>query len=282
MLIFKYNQIYNFLVFLSCIVYPMLDEFVLNKLAPFGITENFLNIFNNSITSFLLHSEHKKVENKTIIFSDLHANLPALEMTFSFAEKNGINSFISLGDLIEYNTHNDEVLDLIQSYNSRFIANIRGNHDDGMLKENHFLSALFQDIINKEHGQFLFTLHQNDLITINNKQVLLCHSNPWNVDALYLFPEEVAFMEYFLKILSCDGFMFGHTHFVTWYKSLNDLKFAFNPGSLGVSRDGNKALHFSVLDPNEKKFELYEFLHENNDFTKIYQTPPQKIDEFHF
>ena len=258
----------------------MLNYLDFEKLRRYGITEHFISHFNNEINNFIENTAIKKVVSQTILFSDLHANLQAFEIMLRFAKEHGIDSFISLGDLIEYNNQNNEVLELILSNSYKFVSNLRGNHDEGIINGDEFVSNLFQDHIKKDLGQVLFTLSNNDVININGKKILLCHSNPWNADILYLFPEMENFLDYFLEFLNCDGFFFGHTHFVTFYKSISNSKIAFNPGSLGVSRDGNKTLHFSVLKPIEQKIELYELLHFEEHFTKILSETPIKIDEF--
>lgn len=261
----------------------MLEKYQQKRLLRYGINENSISHFNNTISDYLKTARPKKVTENTIIFSDIHANYPALQLMHRFAQDNNIDSFISLGDIIEYNNQNDEVLYFMRSLNQKFLSNIRGNHDNGTLNNEKFISNLFQDIIDESLGNYLLNLPQNDVITINGKKILLCHSNPWNADILYLFPEETNFFEYFLKKLDCDGFLFGHTHFVTFYKSkaLNN-KFAFNPGSLGVSRDGENKLYFSVLEPLDQKFTIYGFTSELPENPGWKDTKISKIQDFRF
>ena len=151
-----------------------------------------------------------------------------------------------------------------------------------MVNGDYFISALFQENIDKNLGNLLLTLSYNEIITVKKKKILLCHSNPWNLDVLYLFPGNVNYFDYFFEKLSCDGFMFGHTHFVTWYNSKQHSKFAFNPGSLGVSRDGSNKLHFSLLDPEVEKIEMYEITHKEQDYLNILDPIPLKVDEYYF
>ena len=258
----------------------MLDEAELKRLQRFGINESFINHFNKMIIDFISTSTPKSITEPVIIFSDIHANYPSLELTLKFAEEHDISSFISLGDLIEYNNQNDEVLELIYQLGTKCISSLKGNHDDGVLKEDYFVSTMFHDHIKKELGEKILNLPQNDIITVNGKKILLCHSNPWNVDILYLFPENKNILDYFLEKLPCEGFMFGHTHLVTWQRATNYNKFAFNPGSLGVSRDGTKSLHFAVLDPNKNKIELFETFHSDKSYSEILSKEPVKVDEF--
>lgn len=258
----------------------MIEQLDFKKLQRFGITENFIIQFNKMMIEFTNQTIPKNITKNTIIFSDLHANLPALEMIINFAEEHEIKSFISLGDLIEYNNYNNEVLNLIQANTNNFISNLKGNHDDGTIHDNKFISNMFHEIIDKDLGNILLNLPQIDMIKINDKKILLCHSNPWNVDIIYLFPESTNFLEYFLDKLPCDGFMFGHTHILTWYKSIKSNKLAFNPGSLGVSRDGSQTLYFSVSKPKEQKIEIFEIKHDKQDYSKLLSEKPIKTTEY--
>jgi len=63
---------------------------------------------------------------KYAIFSDVHANLPALEV---FVEDSGeqADGYICLGDVVDYGPWNDECIDLIQSLPG--IVYLEGNHE---------------------------------------------------------------------------------------------------------------------------------------------------------
>lgn len=254
----------------------MLDEIYKRNLLRFGITAKYIDYFNERISKYLASAKPIKLEQPAIIFSDVHANLPALELVFKFANENNIESFISLGDLIEYNTFNNEVLDLIKTHSSKFLINIKGNHDDGVMQEDKFVSTIYLDIIRKDLGEFLVGLLHNGLITINGKKILMCHSNPWNLDVLYMFPGDLSLFDYFLRHLEIDGIMFGHTHLVTFYQSEGSNKFVFNPGSLGIVRDGSQELHFAIIYPEEEKIVVY------NIFDGKYDLFPEKSKEFTF
>src|SRR5690554_3197117 len=63
---------------------------------------------------------------KIILFSDIHANLPALDAFFEDIEKHQPDAIYCLGDLVGYNVWPNEVISEIRS---RRIATISGNHD---------------------------------------------------------------------------------------------------------------------------------------------------------
>ncbi|HEY0054609.1 MAG TPA: metallophosphoesterase family protein, partial [Pedobacter sp.] len=60
------------------------------------------------------------------LFSDIHANLPALKGFFKDVEQRKVDALYCLGDLVGYNTWPDEVIAEIRK---RGIPTIAGNHD---------------------------------------------------------------------------------------------------------------------------------------------------------
>src|ERR1700754_3155526 len=66
---------------------------------------------------------------KIALFSDIHANLPALEAFFTSIEEQKPDSIYCLGDLVGYNTWPNEVINAIRQ---RHIPTIAGNYDYGV------------------------------------------------------------------------------------------------------------------------------------------------------
>jgi predicted phosphodiesterase len=60
------------------------------------------------------------------LFSDIHANLPALE-TFVAATRDAVDAYICLGDVVDYGPWNDECVDLVLSLPK--IVYLEGNHE---------------------------------------------------------------------------------------------------------------------------------------------------------
>jgi len=63
---------------------------------------------------------------RVAVFSDVHANLPALE-TFLQATEGEVDSYLCLGDVVDYGPWNDECLDRIRSLPG--IILLEGNHE---------------------------------------------------------------------------------------------------------------------------------------------------------
>ena len=66
---------------------------------------------------------------KIALFSDIHANLPALEAFFKSVEEQKPDAIYCLGDLVGYNIWPNEVINEIRK---RGIPTIAGNYDQGM------------------------------------------------------------------------------------------------------------------------------------------------------
>ncbi len=66
---------------------------------------------------------------KIALFSDIHANLPALEAFFKDVDERKPDAIICLGDLVGYNIWPNEVINAIKK---RSIPTIAGNYDQGI------------------------------------------------------------------------------------------------------------------------------------------------------
>ena len=66
---------------------------------------------------------------KIALFSDVHANLPALEAFFKDVDSRKPDTIYCLGDLVGYNIWPNEVINAIRKRN---IPTIAGNYDFGI------------------------------------------------------------------------------------------------------------------------------------------------------
>ena len=72
---------------------------------------------------------------KTVILSDIHGNREALFVILDSVKKNGAESIIILGDIIDYGPHSDEVIEMIKEFPLPLICNIWGNHESAVMNE---------------------------------------------------------------------------------------------------------------------------------------------------
>lgn len=198
---------------------------------------------------------------KIALFSDIHANLPALEAFFEDVEKHSPDATYCLGDLVGYNIWPNEVVNEIRK---RRIPTIAGNYDFGIgrssddcgcayksdeEKANGAISISFTNsMVRDEERAYLRSLpaHINVEFKLNNGSVnlLLVHGSPRRINE-YLFEDrKEKSMVRILRDASADILCFGHTH-QPYHKALLDYdegsiyRHAINIGSIGKPKDGD-------------------------------------------
>ncbi len=209
------------------------------------------------------------------LFSDIHANLPALEAFFDDVEKRRPDQIFCLGDLVGYNIWPNEV---IREIRRRGIPTIAGNYDYGIgrasddcgcayktdeEKANGAVSISFTNqIVQPAERQYLRELPRHirlefELTGSDPLQVLLVHGSPRKINE-YLFEdrEEKSLLR-ILESANADVLCFGHTH-KPWHRILNSgtdaephYRHAVNIGSVGKPKDGDPRggyvlLHFDA------------------------------------
>ncbi|HXB94891.1 MAG TPA: metallophosphoesterase family protein [Puia sp.] len=199
---------------------------------------------------------------KIALFSDIHANLPALEAFFKDVEQKQPDALYCLGDLVGYNSWPNEVINEIRR---RRIPTIAGNYDFGIgrhsddcgcayktdeEKANGAVSiSLTNELVKDEERRYLRTLpaHIHIEFQLNNDKMnlLFVHGSPRKINE-YLFEDREE--KSLLRIMHDSGadiLCFGHTH-KPYHRILNDgtgnrahFRHAINIGSVGKPKDGD-------------------------------------------
>src|SRR5476651_794828 len=86
---------------------------------------------------------------KIALFSDIHANLPALEAFFVDVEKQKPDAIYCLGDLVGYNIWPNEVINEIRK---RKIPTIAGNYDFGIGRVSNDCGCAYKTDLEKANG----------------------------------------------------------------------------------------------------------------------------------
>ncbi len=205
------------------------------------------------------------------LFSDVHANLPALEACLKSIDRPKSQMPVyCLGDLVGYNIWPNEVIDEIRK---RGIPTIAGNYDFGIgrtsddcgcaYKEEHEkemgkVSISFTNsIVKEEERKYLRTLpaHIKVEFQLNNDRLnlLLVHGSPRRINE-YLFEDRDE--KSLLRIMDqsdADIMCFGHTH-KPYHRILSGgpqeaprYRHAINIGSAGKPKDGNPKGCYIIL-----------------------------------
>jgi putative phosphoesterase len=211
---------------------------------------------------------------KIALFSDIHANLPALEAFFKDVDSRNPDSIYCLGDLVGYNIWPNEVIEEIRR---RKIPTIAGNYDFGIgrmsndcgcayktdqEKANGDISISFTNqIVNDDERKYLRTLpaHIKVEFQLNNDKLnlLLVHGSPRKINE-YLFEdrEEKSLLR-IMQDADADIMCFGHTH-KPYHRILNSgndetphYRHAVNIGSVGKPKDNNPKGCYVILTVND-------------------------------
>ena len=211
---------------------------------------------------------------KIVLFSDIHANLPALEAFFKDIEKVKPDAIYCLGDLVGYNIWPNEVINEIRK---RGIPTIAGNYDFGIgrtsddcgcayktddEKANGAVSISYTNsIVNTEERQYLRSLpaHIKLEFQLNNDKLnlLLVHGSPRKINE-YLFEDrDEKSMLRIMENADADIMCFGHTH-KPYHRILNSgtedqihFRHAINIGSVGKPKDGDSRGGYVLLTIDE-------------------------------
>lgn len=216
----------------------------------------------------------KTSKMKIALFSDIHANLPALEAFFADVETKNPDSIYCLGDLVGYNIWANEVINEVRK---RKIPTIAGNYDFGIgrmsndcgcayktepEKANGSVSISFTNSIMKDDERaYLRTLpaHIKVEFQLNEDKLnlLLVHGSPRKINE-YLFEDrEEKSMLRIMEQADADIMCFGHTH-KPYHRILNSgidgqdhFRHAINIGSVGKPKDSNPQGGYVMLTIND-------------------------------
>jgi len=196
------------------------------------------------------------------LFSDIHANYPALEACLKNIEEQKPDAVYCLGDLVGYNIWPNEVINEIRR---RRIPTIAGNYDQGIgltsndcgcayktdrEKEMGAISISYTNsIVNDDERNYLRTLptHIRIEFQLNNDKLnlLLVHGSPRKINE-YLFEDrDEKSMLRIMEGADADIMCFGHTH-KPYHRILPansgeypHYRHAINIGSVGKPKDGD-------------------------------------------
>ncbi|ANF49703.1 serine/threonine protein phosphatase [Chryseobacterium glaciei] len=200
------------------------------------------------------------------IFSDVHGNLPALEVVLNDIEERGIHQKFCLGDLVDFAPWGNEVIEKIKNLN---IPCLMGNHDERIAFDIPVI-PLTKHSEEETAARFLAIDHSKKYITKENKKYLSelpfhlklnykIGKKHWNIQLVhsslksndtYLYESEND--NIFIDLLNdsqSDVVIMGHTHLS--FKKYFDGKWAINSGSVGRSREENRLASYVILTLDE-------------------------------
>lgn len=203
------------------------------------------------------------------VFSDVHGNLPALEVVLKDIEQRGIHQKFCLGDLVDFAPWGNEVIERIKSLN---IPCLLGNHDE-RIAFNLPVIPLSKHSEEETKARFIAIDHSKKHITDENKKYLSelpfhlklnykIGNKHWNIQLVhsslesndtYLYESEND--EVFTGMLedsNADVIVMGHTH-LSFTKQFKNNKWAVNCGSVGRSKEANRLASYLILTLDDEK-----------------------------
>ena len=196
------------------------------------------------------------------VFSDIHANLPAMEAVAAHIRSGAYDAVYCLGDLGGYASQPNEVQDLIMELGCPAIL---GNYDEGVgfnkddcgcnyIKPFDIEMSKISFEWTREHTTdgrkvWLRELPREIRLDVDGNRVLLCHGSPAS-NTEYLFENRSD--AYFRKFVAggqrdarADIILFGHTH-VPFHRTVDGVHF-INSGSVGRPKDGDPRAGYCAL-----------------------------------
>lgn len=218
---------------------------------------------------------------KIAVFSDIHANYIAFQKCLDYALRQGIDTFIFLGDYLGEFAYPQRTLDIIYSLKEQYTCFfIRGNKEDYWIERkynencvwkngNHTVGALqycYENLTEQDIRFFNSLPVCREMRFEGAASILACHGSP-NKNNEKMLPDNEntkrIMEESEQKYILC-----GHTHrqFVTEHAG----KRLINPGSIGVSLHGGGKAEFMILRQKGYEWE-YEFVNLDYDREKVIQ-----------
>ena len=211
---------------------------------------------------------------KIVFFSDIHANLPALEAFFKDVELIKPDAIYCLGDLVGYNVWANEVVNEIRK---RKIPTIMGNHEEALLKpiineDKLSNKVLTRALINEDNKDYLKNLPRHLSLSFSNSDqffnLLMVHGSVKSITDYMVedYPEnEVLEM---MELSKADVLLCGHTHkpFHRIIEKNMKQKHIINIGSVGKSKDGDPRVCYAVVKLNKEAISDIEVIFRRVDY----------------
>jgi len=188
------------------------------------------------------------------LFSDIHGNLPALDVVLADIDARGVTEIYCLGDLVGYGPDPGGVISRLRELR---IPTIRGNYDDGIgnrrgecgcyyvteqAKSDGAASYAFTDAaLDDADHEWLAALPDDIRFEHEGVRVLLAHGSPRKINEYLLPDREDAQLARLAEQGGADVVCVGHIH-ITYHRSLagtDGVVHYVSSGSVGKPKDGD-------------------------------------------
>lgn len=183
------------------------------------------------------------------VISDIHGNLPALEVVMASMHTEGVDQVVCLGDIVGYGARPNECISLIQDGK---IPCVLGNHDEAAIGAGDIdnFNPWAKEAINwtaekldRSSRQFLSELK----LSLETEEVFFVHATPNEPGAWYYLFSAIEAHHSFNAFKQQVCFI-GHSHIPGIFTETNGKKRIINVGSVGQPRDRDPRTCWGLYD----------------------------------
>jgi len=176
---------------------------------------------------------------RLFVFSDVHGNLPALELALKDAGT--VDGYICLGDVVDYGPWSNECVDLINSLQN--VTVVQGNHEHDFLSgtypgDNPIVKAFFNFCLPSFERYETIAKYPPEYIL---DDITFRHT----IENRNIYPDS--------EVKLNANYVVGHSHHQFMIKQ--EPYFLYNPGSIGQNRKYINLINYALFDTESRKFE---------------------------
>ncbi|MDW7966877.1 MAG: metallophosphoesterase family protein [Thermoanaerobaculum sp.] len=226
-----------------------------------------------------------------VIFSDVHANIEALNAMLAHASRKRKDAWVFLGDAVGYGAAPNQVVERLRRLRGRVLA-VRGNHDRVVLdpsagidffNDHARLAARWTSVVLQPANRRWLAALPSGPIWLE-EGVAACHGAPQDEDA-YIFTDVDA-LESLFALPEAWVIFFGHSHVPSMFELRQEgreahLAFTFlrggerlelmlsrqrryliNVGAVGQPRDRDWRPSYGLFDSGSGKLTVYRLVYD--------------------
>ncbi|MBA4066857.1 MAG: YfcE family phosphodiesterase [Isosphaera sp.] len=197
---------------------------------------------------------------RILVLADIHGNKAALD-----AVREPADAVLCLGDLVDYGPEPGACVDWVRANADHCV---RGNHDHGVAQDVpvrggagfRYLTGATRPhsvaAVTPAQRRYLADLPTSRLVGLGGKRLLLVHATPR--DPMDEFaPPDPEFWAPLVAGLEVDFVLAGHTHQPYVLKVGGTT--VVNPGSVGLTRDGDPRASYAVIEDGAVRLRRVEY-----------------------
>ena len=215
---------------------------------------------------------------RTLVLSDIHANLTALQAVIKDAAK--FERVFCMGDVVGYGPDPNECIEILRTLPELHV--VMGNHDaalSGIIEVGNFnydaqkALEIQTSMLSPTSQDWLELLE----LEKDASEIHMAHGSPRNPIWEYIFSNYIALDNF--SAFSTQICLIGHTHVPTIFElrkphkirlllpEQGDLwrsekRFILNPGSVGQPRDGNPKAAYVIYDDGDETWQFRRVAYE--------------------